>query len=50
MSGACALDYGADGIRSNAVNADRIRSGPLTEDFITARKARGLTEKEYGER
>ncbi|MGC1681730.1 MAG: bifunctional aldolase/short-chain dehydrogenase [Pseudolabrys sp.] len=43
-----ALDYGADGIRSNAVNADRIRSGLLTEDFITQRaKARGLTEKEY---
>lgn len=43
-----ALDYGADGIRSNAVNADRIRSGLLTEDFIAQRaKARGLTEKEY---
>ena len=28
-----ALDYGADGIRANAVNADRIRSGLLTEDF-----------------
>src|SRR6185437_11890268 len=25
-----ALDYGADGIRANAVNADRIRSGILT--------------------
>ena len=25
-----ALDYGADGIRANAVNADRIRSGLLT--------------------
>ena len=43
-----ALDYGADGIRSNAVNADRIRSGLLTEDFIAQRaKARGLTDKEY---
>ena len=43
-----ALDYGADGIRSNAVNADRIRSGILTEDFIAERaKARGLSEKEY---
>jgi len=43
-----ALDYGADGIRSNAVNADRIRSGILTEDFIAQRaKARGLSEKEY---
>ena len=43
-----ALDYGADGIRSNAVNADRIRSGILTVDFIAQRaKARGLSEKEY---
>ncbi len=43
-----ALDYGADGIRANAVNADRIRSGLLTEEFIKERaKARGLSEKEY---
>jgi rhamnose utilization protein RhaD (predicted bifunctional aldolase and dehydrogenase)/NAD(P)-dependent dehydrogenase (short-subunit alcohol dehydrogenase family) len=43
-----ALDYGADGIRANAVNADRIRSGLLTGDFIAQRaKARGLSEKEY---
>jgi len=43
-----ALDYGADGIRANAVNADRIRSGLLTADFIKQRaKARGLSEKEY---
>ena len=43
-----ALDYGADGIRSNAVNADRIRSGLLTDDFIAERsKARGVTEKDY---
>ncbi|HEY6831405.1 MAG TPA: bifunctional aldolase/short-chain dehydrogenase [Pseudolabrys sp.] len=43
-----ALDYGADGIRANAVNADRIRSGLLTADFIKERaKARGLTEKDY---
>ena len=42
------VDYSADGIRSNAVNADRIRSGLLTGDFIAARaKARGLTEKDY---
>ena len=27
-----ALDYGKDGIRANAVNADRIRSGLLTQD------------------
>ncbi|MGA8154706.1 MAG: bifunctional aldolase/short-chain dehydrogenase [Rhodoplanes sp.] len=43
-----ALDYGADGIRANAVNADRIRSGLLTDDFIKGRaKARGVSEKEY---
>jgi rhamnose utilization protein RhaD (predicted bifunctional aldolase and dehydrogenase)/NAD(P)-dependent dehydrogenase (short-subunit alcohol dehydrogenase family) len=43
-----ALDYGADGIRSNAVNADRIRSGLLTDDFVTQRaKARGVSEKDY---
>jgi rhamnose utilization protein RhaD (predicted bifunctional aldolase and dehydrogenase)/NAD(P)-dependent dehydrogenase (short-subunit alcohol dehydrogenase family) len=43
-----ALDYGADGIRANAVNADRIRSGLLTEDLIAQRaKARGISEKEY---
>jgi len=43
-----ALDYGADGIRANAVNADRIRSGLLTPAMIAARaKARGLSEKDY---
>jgi NAD(P)-dependent dehydrogenase (short-subunit alcohol dehydrogenase family) len=43
-----ALDYGAAGIRANAVNADRIRSGLLTQDFIKERaQARGLSEKEY---
>jgi rhamnose utilization protein RhaD (predicted bifunctional aldolase and dehydrogenase)/NAD(P)-dependent dehydrogenase (short-subunit alcohol dehydrogenase family) len=43
-----ALDHGADGIRANAVNADRIRSGLLTDDFIAARaKARGVSEKDY---
>ncbi len=43
-----ALDYGADGIRANAVNADRIRSGLLTEEMIAARaKARGLSEQDY---
>lgn len=43
-----ALDHGKDGIRSNAVNADRIRSGLLTSDMIASRsKARGLTEKDY---
>src|SRR5439155_7007838 len=43
-----ALDYGADGIRANAVNADRIRSGLMTDDFIKARsEARGVSEKDY---
>ncbi len=43
-----ALDYGKDGIRSNAVNADRIRSGLLTDDMIKSRSsARGLTEQDY---
>jgi rhamnose utilization protein RhaD (predicted bifunctional aldolase and dehydrogenase)/NAD(P)-dependent dehydrogenase (short-subunit alcohol dehydrogenase family) len=43
-----AVDYGADGIRSNGVNADRVRSGLLTDDFIRERAfARGVSEKEY---
>ena len=43
-----ALDYGADGIRANAVNADRIRSGLLTPQMIASRaKARGVSEKDY---
>jgi rhamnulose-1-phosphate aldolase/alcohol dehydrogenase len=43
-----ALDHGKDGIRANAVNADRIRSGLLTEDMVAARsKARGLSEADY---
>jgi len=43
-----ALDYGSDGIRSNAVNADRIRTGLLTDEMIASRsKARGLSENAY---
>ncbi len=43
-----AVDYGRDGIRSNAVNADRIRSGLLTDEMVTARAgARGVSEAEY---
>jgi rhamnose utilization protein RhaD (predicted bifunctional aldolase and dehydrogenase)/NAD(P)-dependent dehydrogenase (short-subunit alcohol dehydrogenase family) len=43
-----ALDYGSDGIRANAVNADRVRSGLLTDDFIRERaKARGVSEQAY---
>jgi rhamnose utilization protein RhaD (predicted bifunctional aldolase and dehydrogenase)/NAD(P)-dependent dehydrogenase (short-subunit alcohol dehydrogenase family) len=43
-----ALDHGKDGIRANAVNADRIRSGLLTSDMIEARaRARGVSEVAY---
>jgi len=43
-----AIDHGADGIRTNAVNADRIRSGLLTAAMIAERaKARGVDEKDY---
>ncbi len=43
-----ALEYGTDGIRSNAVNADRIRSGLLSDDMIASRsQARGLSEADY---
>jgi NAD(P)-dependent dehydrogenase (short-subunit alcohol dehydrogenase family) len=43
-----ALDHGADGIRSNAVNADRVQSGLLTEAMIASRaQARGLSEADY---
>ena len=42
------LDHGADGIRANAVNADRIRTGLLTDEMIAQRsKARGLSEADY---
>ncbi|MBV9990788.1 MAG: bifunctional aldolase/short-chain dehydrogenase [Alphaproteobacteria bacterium] len=43
-----ALDHGKDGIRANAVNADRIRSGLLTDEMVAARsKARGVSEDQY---
>ncbi len=43
-----AVDYGADGIRANAVNADRVRSGLLTPELITQRAtARGVDERTY---
>ena len=43
-----ALDYAQYNIRSNAVNADRIRSGLLTSQMIKERsKARGVNETEY---
>ena len=43
-----ALELGGAGIRVNGVNADRIRSGLLTEDMVKARSAaRGLSEADY---
>lgn len=43
-----AVDHGADGIRSNAVNADRIRSGLLTDAMIAERaQARGVSAEAY---
>ena len=43
-----ALEHGSEGIRVNAVNADRIRSGLLDDETIARRsKARGLSEAEY---
>jgi NAD(P)-dependent dehydrogenase (short-subunit alcohol dehydrogenase family) len=43
-----AVDYGNEGITSNAINADRIRSGLLTGALVGQRaKARGLSEREY---
>jgi rhamnose utilization protein RhaD (predicted bifunctional aldolase and dehydrogenase)/NAD(P)-dependent dehydrogenase (short-subunit alcohol dehydrogenase family) len=43
-----ALEYGSEGIRANAVNADRIRSGLLTEEMIASRsKVRGVSEEAY---
>ncbi len=43
-----AVDYGSYGIRSNGINADRIRSGLLNNKMIKSRaKARDLSEEEY---
>ena len=43
-----AIDYGRDGIASNAVNADRIRSGLLDDGMVAARaEARGVSEEDY---
>ena len=43
-----AVDYGKDGIRSNAVNADRIRTKLFTKEVLAERStARGLTPDEY---
>ena len=43
-----ALELGAEGVRANAVNADRIRSGLLTDAMIEARAAaRGVSRQSY---
>jgi rhamnose utilization protein RhaD (predicted bifunctional aldolase and dehydrogenase)/NAD(P)-dependent dehydrogenase (short-subunit alcohol dehydrogenase family) len=43
-----ALEYASHGIRSNAVNADGIRSGIMTPDYIASRAAAyRLTEAQY---
>jgi rhamnose utilization protein RhaD (predicted bifunctional aldolase and dehydrogenase)/NAD(P)-dependent dehydrogenase (short-subunit alcohol dehydrogenase family) len=43
-----AIDYGRAGVRANAVNADRIRTGLLTDEMIRTRSAaRGLSEHDY---
>ena len=43
-----ALEYAVEGIRSNAVNADGIRSGIMTPDYIKSRAvAYGLTDAQY---
>jgi NAD(P)-dependent dehydrogenase (short-subunit alcohol dehydrogenase family) len=43
-----ALEGGAEGVRVNGLNADRIRSGLLTDSMIAERAAaRGLSEAAY---
>jgi len=43
-----ALDYGSYGIRSNGVNADRIRSGLMNDKMIRTRaKARSISTDDY---
>ena len=43
-----AIDYGSFGIRSNGVNADRIRSNLLNSKMVKSRsRARGISEIEY---
>jgi len=43
-----ALELGSAGIRVNGVNADRIRSGLLDQNFVAKRaKARGVDEETY---
>lgn len=43
-----ALELGPSGVRVNGINADRIRTGLLDDDFITERAAaRGIDERTY---
>ncbi|PDS48526.1 bifunctional aldolase/short-chain dehydrogenase [Rhizobium anhuiense] len=43
-----AIEHGASGITSNAVNADRIRTGLMTDEMVAERsRARGLTPEAY---
>ncbi|HEY2481996.1 MAG TPA: bifunctional aldolase/short-chain dehydrogenase [Caulobacteraceae bacterium] len=43
-----ALELGAEGVRVNALNPDRIRSGLLTPGMVAARaQARGVSEADY---
>jgi rhamnose utilization protein RhaD (predicted bifunctional aldolase and dehydrogenase)/NAD(P)-dependent dehydrogenase (short-subunit alcohol dehydrogenase family) len=43
-----ALEHGGDGITANAVNADRVRTGLMTDDMVAERsRARGLTAEAY---
>ncbi len=43
-----AIEHGADGITANAVNADRIRTGLMTDEMVAERsRARGLSPEAY---
>ena len=43
-----ALEYGEAGIRSNAINADRVNTGMFADGFLEERsKARGVSAEEY---
>ncbi len=43
-----ALEYGQAGIRSNAINADRVNTGMLADGLLEERaEARGLSPEEY---
>ena len=43
-----ALEHGADGITANAVNADRVRTGLMTDAMVAERsRARGVSAEAY---